>query len=72
LIESALRASGGEADYPDIFWWIENSGELNEWELDDSGHQARPRYRNTVRGIVAHMMKEGTVERVTRGRYRLR
>ena len=72
LIEDALRNLRGVSAYEDIYKWLEKSGTLTEEELSASRYEGRPNYHHTVRATMSHLEKAGKVERVGRGRYRLR
>ena len=56
---------------PDINDWIEANVALTPYERADSGHQKRPRYKNTVRGIAHQMVRSGQLLRVDRSVFRL-
>lgn len=71
VVENAFRNLGGTASLRDIYDWLENHGNLTEWELGASPHGGRPRYQHGVRSHISDMVQAGKAERVGAGLYRL-
>ncbi len=70
-IVAALQSFGGEALLVDVYAWIEANVPLTAHELEESPHQGRPYYVNTVRGLASDMADKGDLVRVRPGLYRL-
>ncbi len=66
-----IVSNGGEMYLDDIYREIERSGELTGHDEDDNPTGAT-RYKHNVRGYLQQLKREGRLENVSRGLWRVR